>query len=100
MKILEEDHLLDDVDMMWADHALQLERIAKMKPWQRTSQLPGISALTRKNNLGINLNALRSVYQQDYDFYPQTWLYPKDKAKLKKEWNGTDVLIVKPEASC
>lgn len=60
MKVMEEDNL-EDLDLMWADHALPIERIAKMKPWQRTSQLPGIGSLTRKNNLGHNLNALRNV---------------------------------------
>lgn len=72
-----------------------------MKPHQRTSQLPGIGSLTRKNNLGHNLNALRnSQFKEEFDFYPQTYLYPKDRMRLKKEWDGESVLIVKPEASC
>jgi len=62
--------------------------------------LPGISALTRKNNLGHNLNALRAKFPDEFDFYPQTYLFPKDKVRLRKEWDGETVLIVKPEASC
>jgi tubulin polyglutamylase TTLL6/13 len=64
--------------------------------------LPGHHCLTRKNTLGINLNALRFTkeFEEEFDFYPKTYLYPKDRARLKKEWDGNTVLIVKPEASC
>lgn len=40
-----------------------------------------------------------SMFGNEYDFYPGTYLFPKDKARLKKEWKQ-EVLIVKPEASC
>ncbi len=62
--------------------------------------MPGIGSITRKNNLGHNLNAMRSKYPEQYDFYPPTYLFPKDRQRLRKEWNGATVLIVKPEASC
>jgi tubulin polyglutamylase TTLL7 len=67
---------------MWADHAIPLERLAKLKPHQRCSQLPGISCITRKDNLGFNLNAMRLKFQDEYDFYPKTYLYPKDRNQL------------------
>ena len=77
MRIQEEDNC-EDFDLMWADHAIPLERIARMKSFQRHSQLPGIGCLTRKNNLGHNLNALRTKFPDEYDFYPRTYLFPKD----------------------
>ena len=89
-----------DFDIMWADHAVPLERMARMKPHQRVSQMPGINCITRKNNLGHNLNSMRAKFEEEYDFYPQTYLFPKDRTRLKKEWDGETVLIVKPEASC
>lgn len=46
------------------------------------------------------MNAMRLKYNDEYDFYPETYLFPKDKQKLKKDWDGETVLIVKPEASC
>lgn len=91
---------MEDFDLMWADHAVPVDRMAKMKPYQRVSQLPGIGSITRKNNLGHNLNAMRSKYPEQYDFYPPTYLFPKDRQRLRKEWDGATVLIVKPEASC
>ena len=50
--------------------------------------------------MGHNLNALRNQFESEFDFYPLTYLFPKDRAKLRKEWDGEAVLIVKPEASC
>ena len=69
-RLTDEDNPQDDFDLMWADHAIPLERMSKFKPHQRVSQLPGISALTRKNNLGHNLNAMRLKHLDEYDFYP------------------------------
>lgn len=99
-KVIEDDNGLEDYDLIWADHAMPIERMQKMKPYQRCSQLPGIGCITRKNNLGHNLNALRAIFPKEYDFYPDTYLFPKDRNRLRKEWNSKTVLIVKPEASC
>ena len=85
---------------MWADHALPLNRLSKMLPYQRCSQLPGISCLTRKNNLANNLNKMRYYFTEEFNFYPKTYLFPKDKQLLRNEWDINTVLIVKPEASC
>ena len=66
-----------------------------------------MQALTRKNSLGKNLNGLRALFPQAFDFYPRTWLMPTDLRKLKTEWKSyvdekgeSMTLIVKPEASC
>jgi hypothetical protein len=77
MKLWEEDNT-DDFDLMWADHAIPLERLQRMKAFQRHSQLPGIGCITRKNNLGHNLNAMRAKFLTEYDFFPDTYLFPKD----------------------
>ena len=66
-----------------------------------------MQALTRKNSLGKNLNNLRALFPQAFDFYPRTWLLPTDLRKLRADWQanlvakkGDMTLIVKPEASC
>jgi tubulin polyglutamylase TTLL6/13 len=43
---------------------------------------------------------MRSKFYEDYDFYPKTYLFPKDRNKLRKEWDCESVFIVKPGASC
>ena len=40
------------------------------------------------------------MYPEAYNFYPKTYLYPKDMQILRNEWVQNQVLIVKPEASC
>jgi tubulin polyglutamylase TTLL6/13 len=62
--------------------------------------------LTRKNNLGKNLNRMKKKYEDEYTFFPQTWLLPTDLAEFRM-YNATSVrerrfitYIVKPEASC
>ena len=68
MRIEEND--ADDADMVWCDHCLPPERIMRMRPFQRTNHYPGMHALTRKNSLGKNLNSLRALFPEAYDFYP------------------------------
>jgi hypothetical protein len=36
MKLVEEDGQ-EDFDLMWCDHAIPIERVAKMRCYQRTS---------------------------------------------------------------
>ena len=68
MRIDEND--IDDADLVWCDHCLPPERIMRMRPFQRTNHYPGMQALTRKNSLGKNLNGLRALFPDAFDFYP------------------------------
>lgn len=43
---------------------------------------------------------MRKQFPDSYDFYPKTYLFPKDLQRLRSEWQSDQVLIVKPEASC
>lgn len=81
MRVTEED--IDDFDLLWSDHGIPPERIMRMKPYQRTNHFPGMYALTRKNLLGKNLNAMRDQFPGAFDFYPQTWLLPSEIKKLR-----------------
>jgi hypothetical protein len=80
--------------------------------------------ISRKNTLGIHLRRFQKEFPKkgDYDFFPQTWLYPTDfydineyyQNKLKKLQSGNAIstptvansqqeplvlFICKPEAS-
>jgi len=76
MRVVEED--IDDFDLLWCDHGLPPERIMRMKSYQRTNHFPGMQALTRKDNLGKNLNGMRALFPEAFDFYPRTWCMPGD----------------------
>ena len=98
-QIAETEASVDDFDLLWSDHGLPNDKLAKLKPHQRVSQLPGINCITRKNLLAQNLNAMKDTFGAEFDFFPSTYLFPKDKAHLAKETNPQTVYIVKPEAS-
>ena len=68
MRIDEND--AEDADVVWCDHCLPPERIMRMRPYQRTNHYPGMQALTRKDSLGKNLNGLRAMFPEAFDFYP------------------------------
>ena len=78
MRIVE-DPDCEDFDIVWADHGLPSEKLQRLKPHQRHSQLPGISCLARKNSLAQNLNDMQLKFPAEYSFYPKTYLYPQDR---------------------
>ena len=43
---------------------------------------------------------MRTKFSDVYVFFPKTFIFPKDRNKLRKEWDSESVLIVKPGASC
>jgi tubulin polyglutamylase TTLL6/13 len=91
-----------EFDLWWTDGAVQPEKLARMKPYQKINHFPGMYGLARKNYLARNLNKLRKLFPQEYDFYPQTWVLPAEHGDLKTYSlrNPRTTYIVKPEASC
>ena len=89
----------DDWDLCWQDGAVAPDKFSKMQLFQKINHFPGMSTLAKKNNLAENLNLMQKVCPDDYNFFPETWVLPKDLFDLK---NNTkfNVLITKPEASC
>lgn len=47
--------MVEDWDIFWTDQNVQPERVAKMKPYQKTNHFPGMYQLCRKNHLARNL---------------------------------------------
>lgn len=93
----------DNWDVFWTDAAVQPEKLAKMKPYQKINHFPGMYALARKNYLAKNLNRLRKIYPKEFSFFPKTWLIPAEYSELIMQFNGKKqkkIFIVKPEASC
>jgi hypothetical protein len=103
-----------------------MDRLLRLKPYQRMNHFPGMAVIARKNQLGKTLNVMQRRFPREYDFYPLTWLLPGDGNEFrqfllthtkngkggkgpKKENNQDDedetpkskqAFIVKPEASC
>ena len=91
-----------DFDLWWTDNAVQPEKLAKMKPYQKINHFPGMYGLARKNYLARNLTKLRRVFPEELNFFPVTWVLPAEYAELKSYAvkNPRSTFIVKPEASC
>jgi tubulin polyglutamylase TTLL6/13 len=92
----------DSCDIYWHDCGVDVERLMRLKPYQKINHYPGMYEVARKNNLARNLNRMRRHFPKEYNFYPQTWLLPSEwcdfAAQFTKRQNKT--FIVKPEASC
>ena len=94
-------------DIMWTDNGATVERLHKMKPYQRINHFPGMYALARKDHLARNLNKMQKRFPLDYNFFPQTWLLPAEYGDFRKQFDesrigkpGRKTYISKPEASC
>ena len=94
-----------------------------MQPYQRVNHFLGMYNIARKNTLSIHLKRFQKEYPDEYNFFPQTWLYPQDlheiseynakrmkrrKEKLQSgemteaeaEQTPVVLFIAKPEAGC
>lgn len=76
-KDTDEDH----VDIFWMDGAgpKLLERLSALKNHQRVNHFPGMSILSRKNELAKLLNFMSARFRKDFDFYPRSWVLPQDQ---------------------
>ena len=89
-------------DVLWTDNAVSPDRLSRMKQYQKINHFPGMYSISRKNYLAYNLNKLRKIFPDDYNFFPKTWVLPSDLGEIKTFLiqNKSAYLIVKPEASC
>ena len=99
LSIAEDD---EEWDLLWTDNAVPPDRLARMKQYQKINHFPGMYSISRKNYLAYNLNKLKKIFPDDYNFFPKTWVVPSDLGDLKSFLQGKKkpFLIVKPEASC
>ncbi|XXQ37707.1 Tubulin--tyrosine ligase-like protein 9 [Plasmodiophora brassicae] len=75
-----------------------------MRAGQRVSQMPGMEQLSRKKNLGRNLNAMREAFPEEYNMFPVTWCLPEDYRALRgyaeHHEGAPPTFIVKPDGRC
>jgi len=65
-------------DVSWHDLAITPDFLAKMEPYQKVSQFPGIYVVCKKNHLARNLMKMQKQFPEAYSFFPQTWLLPSE----------------------
>ncbi|XP_035215022.1 tubulin polyglutamylase TTLL4-like [Stegodyphus dumicola] len=85
----------------WGKH-LKCTSFRKIKNFQKVNHYPGSFHLGRKDRLWNNYKRMQNRFgEDDFNFFPETFLLPADMKSLKKTWeNETDrCWIIKPPAS-
>ena len=81
-------HILPpDFDVSWIDGGIMAEVLTKLKPYQRISQFPGISAICNKKKLGNGLMRMFRKYPEQFDFFPQTYMLPTEYYEFKAQFD-------------
>jgi tubulin polyglutamylase TTLL6/13 len=80
---------------------MSLERYARLLPYQKVNHFLAMSTLSCKRSLGQNLYRMKSVFEEDYGFFPETWELPEDLERLKQHFaqNRQSTYIMKPANS-
>lgn len=76
--------------------------LGQLKPFQKLNHFPGIFTIARKNFLAFHLRKMAREFPNYYDFFPETFCVPADRAQLIKFAESVKphpTFIVKPEAS-
>lgn len=76
--------------------------IRKMLPHQRINHFPGSMQLGRKDYIWKNLSVQRRSFPGEYDICAKTYLLPKDRPLLARDWDEhgkNAVFIIKPPGS-
>ncbi len=50
--------------------------------------------------LAINLNSAKSQLENPYQFYPNTWVLPREYSAFTKVMQPQQLYIIKPHANC
>ncbi|CAD8077678.1 unnamed protein product [Paramecium primaurelia] len=85
--------------IFWKDTYVTDEEYRRLLPYQRINHFPGSYMLGKKNELCRNLNRMRKMFPDDYDFFPRTWQLPYQSEEVRQK-QGKAIFIVKPEANC
>lgn len=93
-------------DIKWVDGPVSVEMLSKLQSHQKINHFPGMSTLSRKNNLARNMTKMQMAFPEFYNFIPRTFILPADGLLFKSYFSDNrrrgkqKTFIVKPEASC
>jgi len=79
----------EDWNLLWNDTYISEDELRRMLPFQKINHFPGSYHLGRKNELGKNLRAMKRVHQEEYNFFPKTWLLPVPIIYIEVSSRGT-----------
>ncbi|XP_039455243.1 tubulin polyglutamylase TTLL7-like [Oreochromis aureus] len=74
----------ETASLIWNDSAVQHEKIAELRNYQRINHFPGMGEICRKDCLARNMAKMIKCQPQDYNFIPKTWIFPAEYTQFQK----------------
>ena len=85
-------------NVFWGHH-LKEAQLQRLHPHQYVNHFPGSYCLGRKDYLWKNISKQARQHGQAYDFCAKSYVLPRDRELLHKDYEEGQVYIVKPPAS-
>ncbi|XP_062868697.1 tubulin polyglutamylase TTLL7 isoform X1 [Trichomycterus rosablanca] len=92
----------ETANLIWSDSAVQHEKIAELRNYQRINHFPGMGEICRKDCLARNMSKMIKSQPQEYSFIPKTWIFPAEYTQFQNYVKETrrkrkqKTFIVKP----
>ncbi|XP_009671532.1 tubulin polyglutamylase TTLL7 [Struthio camelus] len=92
----------ETANLIWSDCAVQQEKIAELRNYQRINHFPGMGEICRKDFLARNMTKMIKCQPQEYGFIPRTWIFPAEYTQFQnyvkelKKKRRQKTFIVKP----
>ncbi|KAF0694747.1 Aste57867_14423 [Aphanomyces stellatus] len=90
-------------DIWWSDRGELLKDARRLNAFQKVNHFPSMEDICRKDFLANNLNAMRKLLPDDFDFFPRSFLMPSERMDLQ-QYMAQDkkgaTYIVKPRTLC
>ncbi|XP_027686685.2 tubulin polyglutamylase TTLL7 isoform X1 [Chelonia mydas] len=92
----------ETANLIWSDSAVQQDKIAELRNYQRINHFPGMGEICRKDFLARNMTKMIKSQPQDYSFIPRTWIFPAEYMQFQnyvkelKKKRRQKTFIVKP----
>ncbi|KAG9350889.1 hypothetical protein JZ751_024778 [Albula glossodonta] len=80
LKTRDED---ETANLIWNDSAVQHEKIAELRNYQRINHFPGMGEICRKDCLARNMSKMIKSQPQEYSFIPKTWIFPAEYTQFQ-----------------
>ncbi|XP_048832720.1 tubulin polyglutamylase TTLL7 isoform X2 [Brienomyrus brachyistius] len=80
LKTKDED---ETANLIWNDSAVQHEKIAELRNYQRINHFPGMGEICRKDCLARNMAKMIKSQPQEYSFIPKTWIFPAEYTQFQ-----------------
>uniref|UniRef100_A0A669EEC4 Tubulin tyrosine ligase-like family, member 7 n=1 Tax=Oreochromis niloticus TaxID=8128 RepID=A0A669EEC4_ORENI len=73
----------ETANLIWNDSAVQHEKIAELRNYQRINHFPGMGEICRKDCLARNMAKMIKCQPQEYSFIPKTWIFPAEYTQFQ-----------------